>query len=68
MCAKMPRPLVGELHYHTDFQSALISVAELQIRTIPDAATAEEIKATLGTIRDECVTASEVFRGLLVEA
>jgi hypothetical protein len=54
------------LYYHTDFQGALISVAELQIRTIPDAATAEEIKATLRTIRDECVAASKVFRELSV--
>jgi hypothetical protein len=53
------------LYFHTDFEAALVSVAELQIRLIPDAATTDEIKATLRNIRDECVTASEVFRELL---
>ena len=52
------------LYYCVDFKSALSSLAEYRIRTIADSFTVDEIKATLRTIRDECVTASEVFREL----
>ena len=54
------------LTYHVDFKSALVSLAEYRIRTIADSATVDEIKATLRTIRDECVSASEVFQELRV--
>ncbi len=54
------------LYYHSDFQGALVSVAELQIRLIPDSATVNEIKATLKEIKAECVTAVKVFGELVV--
>lgn len=54
------------LTYHVDFKSALVSLAEYKIRTIADSATTDEIKATLRTIRGECITASKVFRELSV--
>ena len=54
------------LTYHVDFKSALVSLAEYQIRTVADSASLDEIKATLRTIRDECVSAAEVFKELSV--
>jgi len=54
------------LTYHVDFENALVSLAEYRIRSIADSATTDEIKATLRTIRDECVTASKVFQELSV--
>jgi len=54
------------LTYHADFRSALVSLAEYQVRTIEDSATVEEVKASLKEIKGECVTASEVFRELAV--
>jgi hypothetical protein len=54
------------LYYHADFRSAMVSLAEYEIRSIEDSATVDEIKATLRAIRDECVTTSEVFRELSV--
>ena len=54
------------LYYHADLEGALVSLAELQIRLIPDGATVEEIKARLGEIRDECVTASKLLLELCV--
>jgi hypothetical protein len=53
------------LYYCVDFESALVSLAEYRIRTIADSATVDEIKATLRIIRDECVSAAEVFRELV---
>jgi hypothetical protein len=52
------------LTYHADFKSALVSLAEYQIRSIEDSASVAEIKARFKEIRDECVAASEVFREL----
>ncbi len=52
------------LYYCVDFESALVSLAEYRIRTIADSATVDEIRATLRTIRDECLTAVDVFRKL----
>ena len=54
------------LTYRSEFRSALVSLAEYRIRTIEDSATVDEIRATLRTIRDQCVTAAEVFRELSV--
>ena len=54
------------LTYHVDFRSALVSLAEYQIRTIEDSATVDEIKASLREIKSECVTACNVFRELRV--
>ena len=53
------------LYYCADFQSALIALAELQIRLI-DSSVSEEIKTAIREIRDECITVSEVFRELSV--
>ncbi len=52
------------LYYCVDFESALVSLAEYRIRTIADSATVDEIKAAISVIRDECVTALDVFRKL----
>ena len=54
------------LTYHSEFRSALVSLAEYRIRTIADSANVAEIRVILKNIRDECVTASKVFLELLV--
>ncbi len=54
------------LTYHVDFENALVSLAEYRIRSITDSATADEIKVALRQIRDECISAAEVFRELAV--
>jgi len=46
-----------------DFKNALVALAELQIRLI-DTSVPDEIKSAIRQIRDECVSASEVFREL----
>ena len=48
-------------YFCVDFENALISLAELRIRLI-DSSVPEEIKAAIRDIRDECVTAAEMFR------
>jgi hypothetical protein len=47
--------------FHTEFKYALRSLAEYRVRLIADAAKVEEIKATLGEIREEALKASAVF-------
>ena len=53
------------LYYCADFQSALTALAELRIRLI-DSSVPEEIKTAIREVRDECITAAEVFIELAV--
>jgi hypothetical protein len=53
------------IYFCVDFENALVSLAELRIRLI-DSSVLEEIKAAIRDIRDECVTAAEMFRELAV--
>jgi hypothetical protein len=50
--------------YHSDFRSALVSLAEYRIRTIADSAAVDEIKSTLKEIRAEVIFSAEVFTDL----
>ena len=52
------------LTYHVDFENALVSLVEYRIRSITDSASVDEIQASLGEIKCECVSAAEVFREL----
>ena len=52
--------------HHVDFKSALVSFAEYRIRSIADYSTVDEIKSTIRQIRDECLSAADVFRELVV--
>ena len=54
------------LYYHAEFEGALLSVAEVRIRLIPDSATVDEIRASLKEIKAECITAAKVFQELSV--
>ncbi len=47
--------------FHVDFESALTSLAQHQIRRIADDATAEKIKRTLKVIKDEAREALRIF-------
>jgi hypothetical protein len=51
------------LTHHVDFKSALVSLADYQIRLI-DSSIPDEIKSAIGEIKDEVLSAAEVFREL----
>lgn len=53
------------LYYCVDFRSALTALAELRIRLI-GSSIPDEIKTAIREIRDECITAAEVFKELAV--
>ena len=52
------------LTYHADFRSALESLSEYRIRTIDNQATVDEIRETLRVIRNEALTAADIFQEL----
>ena len=49
------------LYYCTDFGSALASLGEYLVRSIPDTATIDEIRATLKEIKADCKRAANLF-------